>query len=602
MAKDAKLVITAEDKTKQAFASLQRSLGGIQQHLTSFKGELLGLVGVTGFGAMIHSALEAGEHIEKLSVRLGASTEALSQYQHVAELSNVSFDSLTRGWQFMSKNVSEAAIGIGKASGVLQELGLSATQLNQLKPEAKFEVLADAISKVQNPADRVRMAMRLFGKQGAELIPILANGAQGIRAARNEADKLGLTLTENAAHDMAAAHEALVRLKTAFHGLANTLAVQCAPALAGIAETLSEYLPVAAQKTAIAFTYTKQAVALAIATLVMAVEQLFKLWSHLPGRIGQAFKEAAQAADNIKLSLFHTTQQFGEQLNELNHHESMHQAALKQTSQVIKDNYSPALKELALQSFNAANATHQLTQVEKAHQKALEDAKRLIEEMHSPFEVYIAHLQETNQLLQQGLISHTTYQRALKSFQKELADNTGYSEALKENEQQAQEHVRQITDIFKNGFFAYLQEGFSGMVKSFENALSAMAADAASAEFGKLLFGSTASSAFKGSNSLLNQFLGDGFGKLFSFKSFGGFRANGGSITAGNAYIVGERGPELFLPKQSGSVVPNSKLSTNPIIINNYIQTPDIDSFRRSEGNIAASIKLQLEQAARRNL
>jgi hypothetical protein len=73
---------------------------------------------------------------------------------------------------------------------------------------------------------------------------------------------------------------------------------------------------------------------------------------------------------------------------------------------------------------------------------------------------------------------------------------------------------------------------------------------------------------------------------MFSFKSFGGFRANGGSITAGNAYIVGEKGPELFLPKQSSSIVPNHKISSNPIVINNYIQTPDIDSFRRSEGNI----------------
>jgi len=39
------------------------------------------------------------------------------------------------------------------------------------------------------------------------------------------------------------------------------------------------------------------------------------------------------------------------------------------------------------------------------------------------------------------------------------------------------------------------------------------------------------------------------------------FRANGGSVSAGSPYIVGERGPELFVPGRSGTIVPNDKLS-----------------------------------------
>jgi hypothetical protein len=38
---------------------------------------------------------------------------------------------------------------------------------------------------------------------------------------------------------------------------------------------------------------------------------------------------------------------------------------------------------------------------------------------------------------------------------------------------------------------------------------------------------------------------------------FGGGRAMGGPVSAGTAYVVGERGPELFVPQSSGSIVPS---------------------------------------------
>jgi hypothetical protein len=38
---------------------------------------------------------------------------------------------------------------------------------------------------------------------------------------------------------------------------------------------------------------------------------------------------------------------------------------------------------------------------------------------------------------------------------------------------------------------------------------------------------------------------------------FGGGRAMGGPVSARTAYVVGERGPELFVPSSSGSIIPN---------------------------------------------
>jgi hypothetical protein len=55
---------------------------------------------------------------------------------------------------------------------------------------------------------------------------------------------------------------------------------------------------------------------------------------------------------------------------------------------------------------------------------------------------------------------------------------------------------------------------------------------------------------------------GTSFGSVFSaFGSlFGGARANGGPISAGRAYLVGERGPELVVPRADGMVIPNGAL------------------------------------------
>jgi len=55
-----------------------------------------------------------------------------------------------------------------------------------------------------------------------------------------------------------------------------------------------------------------------------------------------------------------------------------------------------------------------------------------------------------------------------------------------------------------------------------------------------------------------------------SVPSFGGFRATGGSVAAGAAYVVGERGPELFVPGKSGTIVPNGAGGGVTVNVNNY--------------------------------
>ena len=91
----------------------------------------------------------------------------------------------------------------------------------------------------------------------------------------------------------------------------------------------------------------------------------------------------------------------------------------------------------------------------------------------------------------------------------------------------------------------------------------------------------SASSIFK---SLFGMYAGGGFGtgNAYGNADLGNFLADGGSANANTPYVVGERGPELFVPRSSGTVIPNHALGGvggTTMVTNNYINAIDTKSF-----------------------
>jgi phage-related minor tail protein len=78
---------------------------------------------------------------------------------------------------------------------------------------------------------------------------------------------------------------------------------------------------------------------------------------------------------------------------------------------------------------------------------------------------------------------------------------------------------------------------------------------------------------------------------------FGGARADGGPVAPGRAYLVGERGPELFVPGGSGAIKPNAGMGGG-VTIN--VMARDVESFRRSQAQLAA-LAARLTARAGRN-
>lgn len=181
---------------------------------------------VTGFAK---SVFEAADAVGDMSARLGVSASELSKLKFIADQSDVSFESLSVGIKTFEKNVSNS-------TKVFNELGLSATQLKNLSLNEQFEILAQAFKDITNPADQTRIAMELFGKAGVDLVPLLNQGADGMRRLGDEAERTGAVISDETAKAIGEADNAIKSMKSSVSGAATTLLSELAPAIKAVAD------------------------------------------------------------------------------------------------------------------------------------------------------------------------------------------------------------------------------------------------------------------------------------------------------------------------------------------------------------------------------
>lgn len=123
------------------------------------------------------------DEVAKKSQSLGIDPSTLIGWQRAAEdLAGVTGDTFNKAFQIVNTRIAEAASeGTGEAAKALERLGLSAGDLSKLDVSDKMLAIADAMQKIENPAERSRLATQLLGKAGMDLAPMLAAGGVEIR-------------------------------------------------------------------------------------------------------------------------------------------------------------------------------------------------------------------------------------------------------------------------------------------------------------------------------------------------------------------------------------------------------------------------------------
>lgn len=191
-----------------------------------------------------------------------------------------------------------------------------------------------------------------------------------------------------------------------------------------------------------------------------------------------------------------------------------------------------------------------ITEVFKAEAErnaALErEAASIFEATRTPAEKLGQEIERLNVLLNAGKISWDTYARAQfaaqDAFEKATENAKKATDALDDFAKNAAENIQRslgddLVDLM-NGNWKSIGDGFKRM-------LDRMVAEALAANITRALFGD----AGKGGG-----LLGDVLPMLGSVLGFGGARAGGGGVDGGRAYLVGEQGPELFVPATAGRV------------------------------------------------
>jgi len=180
-----------------------------------------------------------GDDLAKMSARTGASVEALSQLGYAAAMADVDMDGLDKGLRKMQKFLDSAATGSAEARESLARLGLTAANLANLSPDKQFELLADRLDKVADPAAKAALAMKVFGREGTSLIPLMAGGAAGIEALRKRAGELGLTISTQAAAGAMKFHDSLKTLWAVTRRAGFAIGESLAPVLGKLAEDMT---------------------------------------------------------------------------------------------------------------------------------------------------------------------------------------------------------------------------------------------------------------------------------------------------------------------------------------------------------------------------
>ena len=131
-----------------------------------------------------------GKESLKLQRYMGGSIEDASRLGHAFRMTGIDSDKAGRSLGIFSKNIS----GGSKA---FEELGV-ATMDAQGKTRDMKDVLMDVADKFKNMpagADRTALAIKLFGKAGADMLPFLSKGSEGIQELMKQSDALGTTMS-----------------------------------------------------------------------------------------------------------------------------------------------------------------------------------------------------------------------------------------------------------------------------------------------------------------------------------------------------------------------------------------------------------------------
>jgi hypothetical protein len=200
--------VSFDDKAlKSGEKSIDGVVGKLGKLATAAAGALAGSAIVKGAAGFVEAIAEQGDQLGDLAERYGISTDALQEWGFAAAMSGAEAEDVTMA-------LGKLQMAAGSGADAFSELGVSARDASgQLKSaDALLEDVAEKFEKIQSPTEKTNKAMKLFGRSGAKLVPLLSRGKKGIAELRKEFKELGGGFSTEAVESAARYKDSIERL------------------------------------------------------------------------------------------------------------------------------------------------------------------------------------------------------------------------------------------------------------------------------------------------------------------------------------------------------------------------------------------------------
>lgn len=550
---DLRWQLTAIDRTRGAFDSVRRNIGLADRSAmllsSRFKGIGVGLLGGLAGGAIM-SALtnplaEAKEAFEEFSAigekaqSTGLSTDFYQALGGAALDLGVDQEKLNSALLQFVARVGEAKAGQGELVSGYKKLNpelLEAIRHSE-DQEAALKLVADAVDSATSADEKARIGKVAFGKAWGDVNRIMNDGAKGLDGWVARARAMGLVIDKDL---IARADE----LGDEFDVASKVIDLQLKSALV-------ELSPVIVDVTKGIASLVKEAKG----SVNSGLAEEIRLWLGALNDVNNFDFSAAMQ----KLKTASDIRALG-------------------TDQFTIDKYDASRAQFGkTPAYALPNAEGPAPKPLEADVRAQEAAQKRINDTIAALELEQAQLTMTNReqavsnaLKQAGITAESQYAASVQAAAEKLFDAKQHLDA-----------INQAQQLFAETAFS----AFDRLILQGED-LNEVLADVAQqllrAALLAALLGQGPLAGLMGTKPAGDSAVGGLAGALF-----GGFRASGGSVSAGKGYVVGEHGAEFFIPGRSGTIMPDGGPSNDNAVTVNVYAPPgsSVRQERRSSGS-----------------
>lgn len=180
----------------------------------------------------VSAAADYGDTIDKMSQKMGLSTDAYQEWDFVMQHCGTSIEAL-------KPSMKTLALAAENGSDAFEQLGISEEQIASMSQEELFNATIAGLQGVTDETQRTALAAQLLGRGATELGPLMNMTAEETEAMRQQVHDLGGVMSNDAVKAAAAYKDSLQNMQTAISGLKNKLAGDLLPSVTTVMDGLT---------------------------------------------------------------------------------------------------------------------------------------------------------------------------------------------------------------------------------------------------------------------------------------------------------------------------------------------------------------------------